>query len=145
MIGQYVAAALVSENKVLSHPACVDSIPTSANKEDHVSMGTIAIRQTREILYNVEHIIAIELLCASQAYDLLNLSKPMNAGKGTQTAYKTIRRHVPYLEKDRELYADIEKVVALIRSGELIENVEAAVGEINGLPDENIHSQPAVT
>jgi histidine ammonia-lyase len=63
MIAQYSAAALVSENKVLAHPACVDSIPTSANKEDHVSMGTIAIRQCREILDNVEHVLAVEMLC----------------------------------------------------------------------------------
>ena len=136
MIAQYTAAALVSENKVLAHPACVDSIPTSANKEDHVSMGTIAIRQTKEILGNVEHIIAIEMLCASQAYDLLNLRQPMRPGKGTRAAYETIRRHVSYLERDRELYLDIEKVVGLIRSGEIIENVEKAVGEIDGVPDE---------
>jgi histidine ammonia-lyase len=132
MIGQYAAAALVSENKVLAHPACVDSIPTSANKEDHVSMGTIAVRQTRDILYNVEHIIAIEILCACQAYDLLCLKGPIRAGKGTRAAYATVRRQVPYLDKDRELYQDIERVSAMIRSGEIIETVEAAVGEIKG-------------
>jgi len=132
MIGQYVAAALVSENKVLAHPACVDSIPTSANKEDHVSMGSIAMRQTRDILFNVEHVIAIELLCASQAYDLINLHAPMKAGDGTHAAHETIRRHVPYLENDRELYADIETVVGLMRSGEIVGNVEAAVGGIDG-------------
>ncbi len=132
MIGQYAAAALVSENKVLAHPACVDSIPTSANKEDHVSMGTIAIRQTREILFNVEHIIAIELLCACQAYDLLRLENPAESGRGTRAAYDTIRRRVPYLDKDREVYIDIETVAGLMRSGEIVKNVEAAVGEING-------------
>lgn len=132
MIGQYVAAALVSENKVLAHPACVDSIPTSANKEDHVSMGSIAMRQARDILSNVEHIVAIELLCASQAYDLINLCAPMEAGDGTRAAYETIRHHVPYLEKDRELYVDIETVGGLMRSGEIISNVEAAVGGIDG-------------
>ena len=136
MIGQYAAAALVSENKVLAHPACVDSIPTSANKEDHVSMGTIAIRQTREILNNVECVIAIELLCASQAYDLLNLRQPMKPGRGTFAAYETIRRHVPYLERDRELYIDIETVLGMVRSGEILRNVEEAVGPIDGLPDE---------
>lgn len=132
MIGQYAAAALVSENKVLAHPACVDSIPTSANKEDHVSMGTIAIRQAREILSNVEHIAAIEMLCAAQAYDLLTLEKPMQAGKGTRAAYDVIRKSVPYLEHDRELSSDIEKVVALVRSDEIVEEVEKAVGEIKG-------------
>ncbi len=132
MIGQYAAAALVSENKVLAHPACVDSIPTSANKEDHVSMGTIAIRQTREILFNVEYIIAIELLCACQAYDLLRFENPAGPGRGTRAACDVIRRHVPYLDKDRELYLDIETVVGLMRSGEIVKDVEAAVGEING-------------
>ena len=132
MLGQYAAAALVSENKVLAHPACVDSIPTSANKEDHVSMGTIAMRQTAEILSNVEHIIAIELLCAAQAYDLFTARNPLKAGRGTRAAYEVIRNHVPYLEKDRELYADIEKAVALIRSGEIIHKVETAVGPIKG-------------
>jgi histidine ammonia-lyase len=133
MLGQYAAAALVSENKVLAHPACVDSIPTSANKEDHVSMGTIAVRQTREILANVEHIIAIELLCAAQALDLLNNEKSMRPGRGTHAAYRIVRSGVPYLEEDREIYQDIEKIVALIRSDEIVEAVEAAAGEIRGI------------
>jgi len=130
MIAQYTAAALVSENKVLAHPACVDSIPTSANKEDHVSMGTIAIRQAREIMSNVEIIIAIELLCAAQAYDLITENHPMKSGRGTRVAYDTIRKRAPYLEKDREIHADIEKVVSLIRSGKLVKSVEEAVGTI---------------
>jgi histidine ammonia-lyase len=130
MIGQYAAAALVSENKVLAHPACVDSIPTSANKEDHVSMGTIAIRQSREILTNVENVIAIELLCAAQAYDLLTESHPLTAGRGTREAYRVIRRHVPYMEEDRELHKDMETMVNVLRSGEILEAVEAAVGRI---------------
>ena len=133
MIGQYAAAALVSENKVLAHPACVDSIPTSANKEDHVSMGSIAMRQSREILNNVEHVIAIELLCAAQAYDLLTENHPMKAGLGTREAYRVIRRHVPFMDCDRELYVDIESMVGVIRSGELVKTVEKAVGEIKGV------------
>ena len=132
MLGQYTAAALVSENKVLAHPACVDSIPTSANKEDHVSMGTIAIRQTREILNNVEYIIAIELLCAAQAYDLLKKEHGLKPGTGTGAAYEAIRSLVPYLEKDREIHLDMEKAVSLIKSGKLVDKVEAAVGEIKG-------------
>ena len=123
MIAQYTAAALVSENKVLAHPACVDSIPTSANKEDHVSMGTIAIRQCREILDNVEHVIAVEMLCAAQAYDLLTEKKKIAWGKGTQEAYRVIREHVAYLEEDRELGTDIENMVALIRTGKIIQAV----------------------
>ena len=130
MIGQYAAAALVSENKVLAHPACVDSIPTSANKEDHVSMGTIAIRQSREILSNVENVIAIELLCAAQAYDLLTEHQPLRAGRGTREAYRVIRSHVPYMDRDRELYKDMATMVAVLRSGEILDAVEAAVGRI---------------
>lgn len=130
MISQYTAAALVSENKVLAHPACVDSIPTSANKEDHVSMGTIAIRQTREILDNVSHIIAVELLCAAQAYDLLGLDKKMQAGHGTRTAYDIIRKEIPYLDQDRVPALDIEKMVAMMQSGAILTAVEAAVGKL---------------
>ena len=130
MIGQYAAAALVSENKVLAHPACVDSIPTSANKEDHVSMGTIGIRQSREILTNVENVIAIELLCAAQAYDLLTDAQRLKAGRGTREAYRVIRRHVPYMSQDRELYKDMATMTAVLRSGEILEAVEAAVGRI---------------
>ena len=130
MIAQYTAAALVSENKVLAHPACVDSIPTSANKEDHVSMGTIAIRQWREILNNVEHVLAVEMLCAAQAHDLLTEKIKMTGGKGTRVAYRVIREAIPYLEEDRQLSIDIENMVALIRSGKLIHAVEKAVGEL---------------
>lgn len=132
MIAQYTAAALVSENKVLAHPACVDSIPTSAGKEDHVSMGTIAIRQTREILNNVEHIIAIELLCAAQAYDLLTRDRQLTAGQGTRQAYKAIRSRVEFLEKDRDLYKDIDAVVAIMRNETLINAVEKAAGGLKG-------------
>jgi len=131
MIAQYTAAALVSENKVLAHPACVDSIPTSANKEDHVSMGTIAIRQCREILNNVEHVIAVEMLCAAQAYDLLTEDNPLRAGAGTRQAYQVIRKTIPYLDEDRVLSTDIEAMVGVIRSGAIIEEVEKAVGMIN--------------
>jgi histidine ammonia-lyase len=130
MIAQYTAAALVSENKVLSHPACVDSIPTSANKEDHVSMGTISARKCREILDNVEHIIAVELLCAAQALDLLAADKPYKPGEGTREAYNVIRENISYLEKDRVLSKDIEIMVSLIRSGEILRQIEEAVGEL---------------
>jgi histidine ammonia-lyase len=130
MIAQYTAAALVSENKVLAHPASVDSIPTSANKEDHVSMGTISARKCREILHNVEHVIAVELLCAAQAVDLLNADKHYEPGEGTREAYKVIRRHIPYLEKDRVLSQDIETMLSLIRNGEILREVEGAVGEL---------------
>jgi len=127
MIAQYTAASLVSENKVLCHPASVDSIPTSANKEDHVSMGTIAARQCREIIMNTENVIAIELLCAAQALDLFTNLKP---GEGTLAAYQVIRKAIPPLEKDRILSNDIEAMKHLIRSGKILAAVEKTVGEL---------------
>jgi len=130
MIAQYTAAALVSENKVLAHPACVDSIPTSANKEDHVSMGTIAARKCREILGNVEQIIAIELLCAAQALSLLATEKPYKPGDGTHAAYTVIREHIPYLTQDRVLAQDIAIMVKLIRSDAVLRQVEERVGQL---------------
>ena len=128
MIAQYTAAALVSENKVLSHPACVDSIPTSANKEDHVSMGPIAARKCREIVRNAEHVIAIELLCAAQAMDLFTNMRP---GEGTCAAYQSIRGVVSHLERDRVLATDIARVVELLHSGEIILDVERVVGKLS--------------
>ena len=127
MIAQYVAAALVSENKVMSHPAVVDSIPTSANKEDHVSMGTISARKCREVVQNAEHVIAIELLCAAQALDLFTNMQP---GAGTKAAYRVIRKVVPHLENDRILAEDVNRIVQLIRSGAILEAVENTVGSI---------------
>lgn len=131
MIAQYMAAALVSENKVLAHPACVDSIPTSANKEDHVSMGTIAIRQCREILDNVEHVLAVEMLCAAQAYDLLTERMHLAAGEGTRVAHRVIRETIPFLDEDRVLADDITAMVSLIRSGKLLTEIERAVGTLH--------------
>ncbi|MEW6265833.1 MAG: histidine ammonia-lyase [Thermodesulfobacteriota bacterium] len=127
MIAQYTAAALVSENKVLAHPASVDSIPTSANKEDHVSMGAIAARHCREILANTEYVLAIELLCGCQAMDLLTHGRP---GEGTIEVYQAVREIVPRLEEDREIHKDIESVAGLVRSGEIVRRVEKAVGPL---------------
>jgi histidine ammonia-lyase len=127
MIAQYTAAALVSENKILAHPAVVDSIPTSANKEDHVSMGTIAARKARQIVDNCEDVVAIELLCAAQALDLFTNLKP---GAGTLAAYKTIRGRIAHLENDRVLAEDIRHMKTLMRSGAILAAVEAAVGPL---------------
>ena len=127
MIAQYVAASLVSENKVLAHPACVDSIPTSANKEDHVSMGATAARKCRDIVENTEQVIAIELLCGAQAIDMFTNLK---AGKGTMAAYETIRSKVPCMTKDRFLSADIAAVRSLLCSGRIVQAVEDAVGKL---------------
>ena len=117
MTVQYTAAALASENKVLSHPACTDSIPTSANFEDFVSMGSTAARKANEILENVEYIVAIELLCASQAIEFRG---PEKLGKGTRLAYSTIRKAVPMVKEDRLLSADIETIRKMIRTGEFL-------------------------
>ncbi|CAN2040014.1 Histidine ammonia-lyase [Candidatus Magnetomoraceae bacterium gMMP-15] len=124
MIAQYTAAALVSENKILSHPASVDSIPTSANKEDHVSMGTISSRKCRDIVKNTENVIAIELLCAAQALDLFTNMKP---GEGTFAAYKVIRDNISHLETDRLMYRDIETMKGLMKSGKILKAVEDGV------------------
>jgi len=113
MIAQYTAAALASENKVLMHPASGDSIPTSANQEDHVSMGAIAARQTREIVRNVRKILAIELLCAAQALD----GRKEHPGHRTRQVYEAIRAVVPGLKGDRFLSSDIAKVESLVASG----------------------------
>jgi len=130
MIAQYTAAALVSENKVLAHPASVDSIPTSANKEDHVSMGTTAARKCREILQNSAYVISVELLCAAQALDLVTADKPYKAGEGTGEAYRAIREKIPYLDRDRIISKDIEAMASLLHSGEVIKRVEEVVGEL---------------
>jgi histidine ammonia-lyase len=114
MIVQYAAAALVSENKILSHPASVDSIPSSANQEDHVSMGTIGARKAREIMKNLRRVIAMEMMCACQAIDLRSKKQ---LGKETEKAYKIIRDKVPKLIDDRELYEDINKCEELIVEG----------------------------
>lgn len=127
MIAQYAAASLVSENKVLAHPASVDSIPTSANKEDHVSMGAIAARKCRDIVANTEEVIAIELLCAAQGIDLFT---NMKAGEGTMAAYEVIRSRVGYMKEDRFLSADIAKVKELLHDGSIVKAVEGKVGHL---------------
>lgn len=127
MIVQYTAASLVSENKVLAHPASVDSIPSSANQEDHVSMGTIGARKARRILANVTRVLAIELLCAAQAVEFTD---PRGLGAGTRGAYRAIRRRIAPLAGDRVLATDIEEAVRLIRSGQVVAAVEAEIGPV---------------
>jgi histidine ammonia-lyase len=127
MIAQYTAASLVSENKGLSFPSTVDSIPTSANQEDHVSMGTIAARRTEEVLNNLEYILAIELICACQA---LEFRKPKTPGVGALAAYHFVRNHIPRLKADRILHGDIELARRLIAREELVNAVEKAIGEL---------------
>ena len=127
MIPQYAAAALVSENKVLAHPASVDSIPTSAGQEDHVSMGTIGARKAAQILENVRMVLGIELMCAAQALDLQEKRK---LGAGTEAAYKVIRGAVKFMEEDRVFYKDQKLAAELIADGTLVKAVEEAVGTL---------------
>ncbi|MGM0547771.1 MAG: histidine ammonia-lyase [Bacillota bacterium] len=130
MITQYAAASLVSENKVLAHPASVDSIPSSANQEDHVSMGTIGARKARDILYNTSRVLAIELITAAQAIDLINPGGD-KLGKGTKAAYQVVRDNVKKLVKDRVMYPDINKSAELIEKEEVVKAVEKAIGTLN--------------
>lgn len=116
MIVQYSAASLVSENKVLAHPASVDSIPSSANQEDHVSMGTIAARKAGSILDNVRKVIAMELFSACQAIDL---RENQTLGKTTRQVYLAIRRQIPFLACDAVMYPHIEIAEAMIKNGDL--------------------------
>jgi histidine ammonia-lyase len=127
MIPQYVAAALVSENKVLCHPAAVDSIPTSAGQEDHVSMGNAAALKSWTVLGNSERAVAIELLAATQAVEFL---APLEPGVGGRAAHDFVRTLSPPLVEDRPLGSDIEAVAEVIRDGRLIEAVEAEVGSL---------------
>jgi histidine ammonia-lyase len=113
MMVQVTAAALASENKLLASPASLDSIPTSANKEDYVCMGVTAARKAKEILENVQRIIAIELMCGAQG---LEFSNPDEAGKGVRKLYGLIRSYIPPLTEDRPLYPDINEVHQLIKS-----------------------------
>jgi histidine ammonia-lyase len=127
MVSQYTAAALVSENKVLAHPASVDSIPTSANQEDHVSMGTIGCRQAREVLENATWVIAIEVMSAAQALDFRAGLAP---GAGVAAAHGCVRSALPHLDHDVYLRPGLDRVRELVRSGDLVRCAEAAVGRL---------------
>ena len=126
MLVQVTAAALASENKVLAHPASVDSIPTSAGQEDHVSMGMFACRKAAEILANTEHIIATELFSALQALEF-RTEKP---GKAISAVRAFVRQQVPAVEADRELAPDIEAVKGLMRSGAALAAAEKQSGKL---------------
>ncbi len=127
MIVQYTAAALASENKVLAHPSSADSIPTSANQEDHVSMGAAAARHARTVLGHVEQIVAIELLAAAQALDLrLRLlaadgAVPPAPGTGVAEAHARVRERVTFLAGDREPGPDLAATLRLVEQGALVD------------------------
>ena len=122
MIPQYTAAALVSENKVLCHPASVDSIPTSLGQEDHVSMGSISALKLLSVLHNVERVLAVELLTAAQALDF---RQPLKPGRGVLSAHEFLRSHVQHADEDYEVGADIDTCTRLLRSGELVDSARA--------------------
>lgn len=129
MIVQYSAASMVSENKVLAHPACVDSITSSANQEDFVSMGTTAARKAKQILENTLSVLAFELLTATQALDIrLMQSKEKKLSPIVKKTYALVREKVRFMKEDRELWPDIEQVESIVRSTALIELLDELKG-----------------
>ena len=131
MIVQYTAASIVSESKSLAHPASVDSIPSSAGQEDHVSMGMIAARHAREVIRNAEVVVAFEALAAAQALDLRERSTGAPPAVGTAAAREAIRGIAAFLDADRPLKAELDEAIELVESGELLRAVEAAVGALD--------------
>lgn len=128
MIAQVTSASLVSENKVLAHPASVDSIPSSAGKEDHVSMGSVSAKKLREVARNVRTCLAIEVMTAAAGLDQ---RKPLRPSRGVDAALSKVRERVAPMEGDRPLYGDIEAVATLLAEGELTRAVERSVGAIS--------------
>jgi histidine ammonia-lyase len=127
MIPQYVAASLVSENKILCHPASVDSIPTSAGQEDHVSMGNTAGLKAWQVLANAERALAIELLAGAQGVEFL---APLEPGTGVRATRQFVRTLSPRLHDDRPLASDIERVATAIRDGSLVSAIESEIGAL---------------
>ncbi len=127
MLAHVTAAALVAENKILAHPASVDTVPTSGAKEDHVSMGAHAARKAARIVHHVSLVLGIELLCASQALDLL---APLAGGRGVEIARQALRTIVAHLDEDRILSGDIERAADWLRTGALADSVERGVGKL---------------
>lgn len=127
MIAHVTAAALASENKGLCHPASIDSIPTSTDKEDHVSMGVTSGRKLLEVLQNTKTVLAIELLCNTQALDF---QRPKKTAPPLEAVHKLIRKHVPMITIDRVFAKDIQNILNLIDNNELLHAIEASIGEL---------------
>jgi histidine ammonia-lyase len=127
MIPQYTAAALVSENKILCHPASVDSIPTSLGQEDHVSMGSISALKLLSVLRNVERVLAVEFLTAAQALDF---RAPLKPGKGVLLAHEALRSRIRHADRDYEVRNDLDFCADMLRRGELATAVESAIGAL---------------
>jgi histidine ammonia-lyase len=128
MLMQYTAGALVCENRILSAPASIGSIPAAADQEDFVSMGMTSILKTRDIIKNGFAVVAMELMAAAQAFDIL---KPIKGGKGSQAAYEVVRKYVTYLDDDRPLHPDINKLAEVVARWEVADAVEGAVGKLD--------------
>lgn len=128
MIAQYTAASLVSENKVLCHPASVDSIPTSANQEDHNSMGSVSSIKCYDVINNVKNILAIEFLCSAQGIDFL---RPLKCGSGTEAAYLYLRKYTKHINKDLLISEQILNTCKIIYNMDLIKEVEKVTGKLN--------------
>lgn len=128
MIAHVTAAALVSENKYLCHPASVDSVPTSTDKEDHVSMGVTAGRKLHEVIENCKSVLSIELLCNTQA---LEFQRPLKTSPALEEVHSLIRKHVDKIEEDRIFYKDMNNILKLIHNGEIISAVESKIGPLN--------------
>jgi len=127
MLSQYTAGALVSENRVLSTPAAIGSIPAAADQEDFVSMGMTSAIKSRQIIENSWSIVAIELIAAAQAFDY---RAPTNPSPGCQAAFETIRKHVATLEEDRPLFNDINTLTRVAKAGDVLAAVEKVVGPL---------------
>ena len=127
MLSQYTAGALICENRILSHPAATGSIPAAADQEDFVSMGMTTALKTKQIIDNAQAVLAIEMMAGAQAVDF---RKPLKPSRGVQAAYDVIRKYVDYLEEDRPLYDDINKLKEVVQSGEILGAVEKAVGSL---------------
>lgn len=128
MIAHVTMAALASENKYLCHPASVDSIPTSTDKEDHVSMGVTSGRKLHEVIRNVKTCLAIEFLCNTQGVDLL---RPLKTTIALEKVYELIRKHVQPIEKDRTFHKDIESICSLVSNFEILNVVEESLGRLD--------------
>ena len=128
MMPQYTAAALVSENKILCHPASVDSIPTSLGQEDHVSMGSVSAFKLLTVLKNVERILAVELLTSAQALDFRHAFSP---GYGVALAHKALRTEIKHAVQDYEVKSDLDQCAEVLRSGALLKVVEDELGSLS--------------
>ncbi len=127
MIVQVASASLVSENKVLAHPASVDSMPTSAEKEDHVSMGTIAARKFAQVVKNAQNVFAMEILAGTQALDMI---LPLKPTAGVLVAYDFVRASVPFAKEDRIFAKDVSKILELIKHQKIVQAVENKIGTL---------------